>query len=114
MKRIIYISIYSFSLFAVLIGFFNIMYYNTVFAESTWICCNQGDCEGIDATPPNCGTTTHVEIIEDCGTTLTISCKFCVDLTYSGCVCPAGGSHFCYDTQTNSIYYGRQVSCYTK
>lgn len=109
--KIINLAIYSILIISLLSGFYILSYQKNVFSESALPCCNAGQCEQLG--PPTsvyCSSYTNANIPDMCYEDLPITCKACVDFTISGCLC-SGGSSYCYDNVTQTLYYGTQVQC---
>jgi len=68
-------------------------------------CCNQGNCEVWGHT---CGGSVTANVKPDCPGEY-VTCRQCVDLTVSGCLCYGDGSSYCWDN--GEKYYGTQVAC---
>lgn len=96
----------------IVMGFSSLNYNNKVFAESLLPCCNrigQG-CQGFPAQENVfCSTPSSVDLLKNDCIGITLTCRDCIDLTVSGCVC-GEGNYNCRE-QDGSLYYGQQVPC---
>jgi hypothetical protein len=109
MKFLKYILLMCTSI-TVLIGFQAITDQSNVFALSDAVCCDDGLCENNNPAFSTRCTSSASGMVKSACEELSMTCKECVDLTFSACICYNGGSDYCMKND-HTLYYGALVPC---
>jgi hypothetical protein len=86
-------------------------YKNNLLLKAKVICCESASCNAINIGQNNkCSSIAGAYILPNCEYETTITCRDCVDLTISGCLCLGTGSDSCFNDNWTK-YYGNLVNC---
>jgi len=87
--------IIAFVITSIGIGFSALSYKNQVFSDSILPCCDNGMCEYFYCDKSCCADFYEPD---GCGVnSLVVSCRTCVDWTFSNCMCENTGSEHCVE-----------------
>lgn len=109
MKNLIFTFLACCSLLVLFLGSYSIHYKNRVFDQSILPCCDNALCEN---TNPNnhvkCTSLTLGMVKTECRE-IYMTCRTCIDYTYSNCLCTSG-SQYCLEPN-GTLYFGQSVEC---
>jgi|WetSurMetagenome_2_1015567.scaffolds.fasta_scaffold01553_14 hypothetical protein len=95
------------SILGLIVGLKTISYDNTVLDDSAVVCCDNGLCNYVNpAQTTKCTSRSSMSPKSLCEE-IVLTCKDCVDLTISSCLC-YGGSNSCLNTN-GTVYYGSGI-----
>jgi hypothetical protein len=80
---------------------------NYLFSQSLLYCCNDSKCDLPDVT---CASPSSAEL-DDCETSVKVTCQECVTLTHNGGLC-SGGTDICWNATRDCYWQGTRWECY--